>query len=235
MNTWRRFKESYFLYGFLRDPVAVGSFGVLAVLMLAAFACASHCPPQPLRSDDHRYHGRKNPAGLERRRRQAISARHRRPGPRYPLHHALRHAGFHHHRLWCNVAPGEPSASSSVSPPATAAGVSTLFSCARPMCSSLSPPTWWPFFLAPFSRRPSACPATKPSPFPSSSLSSVWPNGRSMPAPCAPPFWLRRRKSTWRRPRSLGLGRAASCGATSSPTPSLPCWLSPPCRSRVAS
>jgi len=47
VNTWRRFKESYFLYGFLRDPVALGSFGVLAVLMLTAFASPLIAPHDP--------------------------------------------------------------------------------------------------------------------------------------------------------------------------------------------
>jgi peptide/nickel transport system permease protein len=47
VNIWRRFKDSYFFYGFLRDPVAVGSFGVLAVLMLAAFASPLIAPHDP--------------------------------------------------------------------------------------------------------------------------------------------------------------------------------------------
>jgi peptide/nickel transport system permease protein len=36
---WKKFRESYFLYSFLRDPVAVGSFLILFILlMLALFA-----------------------------------------------------------------------------------------------------------------------------------------------------------------------------------------------------
>ncbi len=33
---WKKFRESYFLYSFLRDPVAVGSFLILLVLVLLA-------------------------------------------------------------------------------------------------------------------------------------------------------------------------------------------------------
>ena len=34
MKTWNRFKKSYFLYSFKRDPVAISSFSVLAVLVI---------------------------------------------------------------------------------------------------------------------------------------------------------------------------------------------------------
>ena len=34
MKLWRRFKQSYFLYSFRRDPVAILSFGVLLVLVI---------------------------------------------------------------------------------------------------------------------------------------------------------------------------------------------------------
>ena len=37
MNIWQRFRSSYFLYSFLRDPVAMGSFAILTVLTLSAF------------------------------------------------------------------------------------------------------------------------------------------------------------------------------------------------------
>jgi peptide/nickel transport system permease protein len=47
MRAWRQFKESYFLYGFLRDPVAVGSFALLVVLMAAAFAAPFISPFDP--------------------------------------------------------------------------------------------------------------------------------------------------------------------------------------------
>jgi peptide/nickel transport system permease protein len=36
MNLWQRFKQSYFLYSFRRDPVAIFSFSVLLVLVLVS-------------------------------------------------------------------------------------------------------------------------------------------------------------------------------------------------------
>ena len=33
MKAWNRFKKSYFLYSFKRDPVAISSFAVLVVLV----------------------------------------------------------------------------------------------------------------------------------------------------------------------------------------------------------
>ena len=35
MRTWQRFKNSYLFYSFKQDPIAIGSFGVLAVLVYA--------------------------------------------------------------------------------------------------------------------------------------------------------------------------------------------------------
>ncbi len=34
MKIWRRFKKSYLLYSFKRDPVAIMSFSVLSILVL---------------------------------------------------------------------------------------------------------------------------------------------------------------------------------------------------------
>lgn len=47
MKTWSRFRESYFLYSFVRDPVALGSFGVLTVLVVAAFMSPIIAPYDP--------------------------------------------------------------------------------------------------------------------------------------------------------------------------------------------
>jgi len=44
---WQRFKESYMLYSFLRDPVAVTCFVILAVLFLSAFAAPIIAPHDP--------------------------------------------------------------------------------------------------------------------------------------------------------------------------------------------
>ena len=34
MKSWSRFKKSYFLYSFKRDPIAISSFAVLMVLVV---------------------------------------------------------------------------------------------------------------------------------------------------------------------------------------------------------
>jgi peptide/nickel transport system permease protein len=47
MKLWKRFRESYFLYSFLRDPVAMGSFLILAVLALTAFGAPVIAPHDP--------------------------------------------------------------------------------------------------------------------------------------------------------------------------------------------
>ncbi|MCE5243633.1 MAG: ABC transporter permease [Desulfobacteraceae bacterium] len=47
MKAWRRFKESYFFHSFLHDPVAMGSFCVLVVLLFAAFAAPVIAPHNP--------------------------------------------------------------------------------------------------------------------------------------------------------------------------------------------
>lgn len=47
MKLWKRFRESYFLYSFLRDPVAMGSFLVLLVLALTAFGAPLIAPHDP--------------------------------------------------------------------------------------------------------------------------------------------------------------------------------------------
>ncbi|WP_319467467.1 ABC transporter permease [uncultured Pseudodesulfovibrio sp.] len=44
---WQRFKESYMLYSFLRDPVALGSFIILAVLVISAFGAPLIAPHNP--------------------------------------------------------------------------------------------------------------------------------------------------------------------------------------------
>ncbi|MEZ7198512.1 ABC transporter permease [Pseudodesulfovibrio karagichevae] len=44
---WQRFKESYMLYSFLRDPMAVTCFVILAVLFFTAFAAPIIAPHDP--------------------------------------------------------------------------------------------------------------------------------------------------------------------------------------------
>ncbi|HKI82493.1 MAG TPA: ABC transporter permease, partial [Pseudodesulfovibrio sp.] len=44
---WQRFKESYMLYSFLRDPIAVTCFAILAVLVFSAFAAPVIAPHDP--------------------------------------------------------------------------------------------------------------------------------------------------------------------------------------------
>ncbi|BCS87576.1 ABC transporter permease [Pseudodesulfovibrio sediminis] len=47
---WQRFKDSYMLYSFLRDPVAVTCFAILAVLVFSAFAAPIIAPHDPYNS-----------------------------------------------------------------------------------------------------------------------------------------------------------------------------------------
>ncbi len=47
MSIWQRFRSSYFLYSFLRDPVAMGSFVILSVLALSAFGAPVIAPHNP--------------------------------------------------------------------------------------------------------------------------------------------------------------------------------------------
>ena len=44
---WKRFKQSYLLYSFKRDPVAVVSFIILAVLILLSIAAPLIAPHNP--------------------------------------------------------------------------------------------------------------------------------------------------------------------------------------------
>jgi peptide/nickel transport system permease protein len=44
---WRAFRDSYFLYSFLRDPVAMVSFAILLVLTLVAFLAPISAPYDP--------------------------------------------------------------------------------------------------------------------------------------------------------------------------------------------
>lgn len=46
-RTWKRFKKSYFLYSFLRDPVAMISFALLLILMAASFLAPLIAPHNP--------------------------------------------------------------------------------------------------------------------------------------------------------------------------------------------
>lgn len=46
-SKWQRFKESYFLYSFLRDPIAYISFGILLVLVVSAFGAPIIAPHDP--------------------------------------------------------------------------------------------------------------------------------------------------------------------------------------------
>jgi peptide/nickel transport system permease protein len=47
MDKWKKFKESYFLYSFLRDPVAIVSFVVFVFLVLASFTAPFTAPYDP--------------------------------------------------------------------------------------------------------------------------------------------------------------------------------------------
>lgn len=47
MRLWKEFRNSYFLYSFLHDKVAMGSFIVLTVLFLAAFGAPVIAPHDP--------------------------------------------------------------------------------------------------------------------------------------------------------------------------------------------
>ena len=47
MKLWKRFRASYFLYSFLHDPVAMGSFLILTVLALTAFGAPVIAPHDP--------------------------------------------------------------------------------------------------------------------------------------------------------------------------------------------
>ena len=44
MNAWTRFKKSYFLYSFKRDPVAISSFAVLSVLVVISILAPVAAP-----------------------------------------------------------------------------------------------------------------------------------------------------------------------------------------------
>jgi len=46
-SRWQRFKESYFLFSFLRDPVAVTSFIILAILVIGSFGAPLIAPHDP--------------------------------------------------------------------------------------------------------------------------------------------------------------------------------------------
>jgi peptide/nickel transport system permease protein len=46
-RTWKRFKESYLLYDFRRDPVAIGSFSVLVILISLAVLAPVIAPHNP--------------------------------------------------------------------------------------------------------------------------------------------------------------------------------------------
>ncbi|MGE4440544.1 MAG: ABC transporter permease [Desulfomicrobium sp.] len=47
MRLWKQFRGSYFLYSFLHDPVAMGSFIILALLTLSAFGAPVIAPHDP--------------------------------------------------------------------------------------------------------------------------------------------------------------------------------------------
>jgi len=46
-SRWQRFRESFFLYSFLRDPMAWVSFAILAVLVIGAFGAPIIAPHDP--------------------------------------------------------------------------------------------------------------------------------------------------------------------------------------------
>ena len=47
MNTWQRFKNSYFFYSFKRDPVAVTSFSIFVFLVVISFMAPVLAPHNP--------------------------------------------------------------------------------------------------------------------------------------------------------------------------------------------
>ncbi len=47
MNKWKRFKESYLLYSFLRDPVAIVSFVIFIFLLIVSFSAPIIAPHNP--------------------------------------------------------------------------------------------------------------------------------------------------------------------------------------------
>jgi len=47
MNTWQRFKDSYFFYSFKRDPVAVTSFSIFVFLVVISFMAPVVAPYSP--------------------------------------------------------------------------------------------------------------------------------------------------------------------------------------------
>ncbi|SKA74454.1 ABC transporter permease [Desulfobaculum bizertense] len=47
MSMWKRFRKSYFLYSFLRDPLALGSFVLLAFFVIAGFSAPFTAPTNP--------------------------------------------------------------------------------------------------------------------------------------------------------------------------------------------
>ncbi|NLY42145.1 MAG: ABC transporter permease, partial [Desulfovibrionales bacterium] len=47
MYLWKKFRNSYALYSFLHDPVAMGSFIVLAILALSALGAPTIAPHNP--------------------------------------------------------------------------------------------------------------------------------------------------------------------------------------------
>ena len=47
MNTWHRFKDSYFFYSFKRDPVAVTSFSIFVFLVVISFMAPVVAPYSP--------------------------------------------------------------------------------------------------------------------------------------------------------------------------------------------
>ena len=46
-SRWQRFRESFFLYSFLRDPMAYVSFAILAILVIGAFGAPLLAPHDP--------------------------------------------------------------------------------------------------------------------------------------------------------------------------------------------
>jgi peptide/nickel transport system permease protein len=47
MNTWQRFKDSYFFYSFKRDPIAVTSFSIFVFLVVISFMAPVIAPYSP--------------------------------------------------------------------------------------------------------------------------------------------------------------------------------------------
>ena len=86
------FLDSDLLHSFLRSKLVVVAALLTAGDRARGAAGAADRPARSLRPQVAEPARRQHAAGLGERRRRRLPARHRRPGPRHPLHHPLRHA-----------------------------------------------------------------------------------------------------------------------------------------------